>query len=184
MIGDRVRENRKSKKYTLEQLAEASGLTASYISQMERNLTEPSISSLRKIAQVLQVPISSFLEEDQAHTQLIRKKKRKSLRFKESGIEYEYLTPLGTNEGSHPMLEIVEFTLEPGKWTNDVHISHSMAEECLFVTDGAITVDCLDETFLLERGDSIYIRSNTPHNIYNHTERTATAIFCATPPVL
>ena len=77
MIGDRVRENRKSKKYTLEQLAEASGLTASYISQMERNLTEPSISSLRKIAQVLQVPISSFLEEDQAHTQLIRKQKRK-----------------------------------------------------------------------------------------------------------
>jgi mannose-6-phosphate isomerase-like protein (cupin superfamily) len=59
-----------------------------------------------------------------------------------------------------------------------------MAEECLFVTDGAITVDCLDETFLLEQGDSIYIRSNTPHNIYNHTERTATAIFCTTPPVL
>jgi len=184
LIGDKVRENRKSRNITLEQLADASGLTAGYISQMERNLTEPSISSLRKIAQVLQVPVYAFLEDDLTHTYVVRKDKRKSLRFKESGIEYEYLTPFGGNEGQSPMLEIVEFTLEPGKWTNDVHLSHSMAEECVFVMDGEITVDCVEETHILKKGDSIYIRSNTPHNIYNHSDRTATAMFCATPPVL
>lgn len=41
MLGDKIREARKRKRITLNQLAEMSGLTASYISQAERNLTEP-----------------------------------------------------------------------------------------------------------------------------------------------
>lgn len=184
MLGDKVREVRKSRHFTLEQLAEASGLTASYISQLERNLTEPSISSLRKIAQALDMPFYAFLEEGQPHTTLIRRGSRKSLVLRESGIAYEYLTPLGINEGAAPMLEIVEFKVEPGKWTNDCHLTHQSSEECIFVLDGAVTVDCGEECFILEKGDSIYLRSNTPHNIFNHTDRTATAMFAATPPVL
>ena len=184
MLGDKVREIRKSRNITLGQLAEASGLTASYISQMERNLTEPSISSLRKIAQVLQLPVYAFLEEDTAHTFVIRKDGRKRLHFQQSGISYEYLTPVGAGEDSNPMLEIVEFTLEPGKWTNDVHLSHAHAEECIIVTEGAVTVDCVTEKVILNKGDSIYLKSNTPHNVYNHTEETAAAMFCTTPPVL
>ena len=35
-----------------------------------------------------------------------------------------------------------------------------------------------------EEGDSVYLRTNTPHNIYNHTNKKAVAMFCATPPVL
>ncbi len=184
MLGDRVRAIRKNKHFTLEQLADAGGLTASYISQLERNLTEPSISSLRKIAQVLEVPVSTFLEEETSPTYVVKKQDRKALRLRQSGIEYEYLTPLGSGDGDAPKMEIVEFTIEPGKWTNDIHLSHPKAEECIFVTDGSITVDCLGESYILEKGDSIYIRCNTPHNIYNHTDRTSAAMFCATPPVL
>lgn len=182
LLGDKVREARKSKHITLEQLAEASGLTASYISQLERNLTEPSISSLRKIAQELQMPIYAFLEEESPQTFVIRRGRRKSLRLEQSGIEYEYLTPLGANR--NPMMEIVEFKLKPGKWTNDDYLRHSLSEECIVVLEGALTVDCMDQTYILEQGDSIYLNNNTPHNIYNHTDKNAAALFFATPPVL
>ena len=64
MLGDKIREVRKRADFTLNQLASASGLTASYISQVERNLTEPSISSLRKIAAALQTPLYMFLDDE------------------------------------------------------------------------------------------------------------------------
>ena len=77
MLGDKIREARKKQQFTLNQLAEASNLTASYISQVERNLAEPSISSLRKIAAVLQMPLYQFLDDDAPQTQVIRADKRK-----------------------------------------------------------------------------------------------------------
>ena len=98
MLGDKIREARKRQGITLNQLAEASGLTASYISQAERNLTEPSLSSLRKLAAALQLPLYFFLDEEVPQTQVIRADQRRKLAIPGSGVVYEYLSPVSALE--------------------------------------------------------------------------------------
>ena len=54
-LGDRIRSMRDSRGQSLKQLAEATGLTQSFLSQVERDLTSPSVASLRKIAEALEI---------------------------------------------------------------------------------------------------------------------------------
>ena len=81
MLGDKIREARKRKRITLNQLAEMSGLTASYISQAERNLTEPSLSSLRKLSVRFAAASVFFLDDDIPQTQVIRQIRGGNWRF-------------------------------------------------------------------------------------------------------
>ncbi|MDX9826790.1 MAG: XRE family transcriptional regulator [Spirochaetia bacterium] len=182
MIGDKIRKTRKAKEITLSQLAELCGLTASYISQVERNLAEPSISSLRKISAALQLPLYSFLEETSEVTQVIRADQRKQLKLTDSNIVYEFLSPFGPSEHETPSLEVFYFSLKPKSWTRDEYSSRA-AEECIIVLSGELVLDCVDETFTLREGDSIYLRSNIPHKAFNPGETLTTAIMCVTPPV-
>ena len=61
MLGDQIRSIRKRQEITLKELAEKTGLSIGYISQIERNLTDPSLSTLRKISGALGVPTYLFL---------------------------------------------------------------------------------------------------------------------------
>lgn len=183
MLGDKIREARKKQHFTLNQLAEAAKLTASYISQVERNLTEPSISSLRKIAAALQMPLYRFLDDDAPQTQVIRAGKRKHLTLPDSNITYEYLSPTSSGEGDLPKLEVILFRLDPKTWSRPDYAIHPTAEECITVLSGLLTVDCGAETYQLFEGDSIYLRSNHPHRVFNPGSDVSVALSCLTPPV-
>lgn len=182
MLGDKIREARKRKNITLNQLAEISGLTASYISQAERNLTEPSLSSLRKLASSLQVPLYFFLDDEIPQTQVIRADQRRQLALPDSDIIYEYLTPIGASEANPPKLEVIVFRLNPKCWSREDYARHDIAEECITVLSGVITVDCLNESYQLYEGDSIYIRHGVPHKAYNPSNTISVALICLTPP--
>lgn len=183
MLGDRIREARKRRQITLNQLAEMSGLTASYISQAERNLTEPSLSSLRKLAAALQTPLYFFLDDDVPQTQVIRANQRRKLALPGSDIIYEYLSPVSALETDRPLLEVVLFRLNARCWSREDYVRHDTAEECITVLSGALTVDCLQEVYQLSEGDSIYLRRGVSHKVYNPGEGVATALMCLTPPV-
>ena len=182
MLGDKIREARRKQQFTLNQLAEASNLTASYISQVERNLAEPSISSLRKIAAVLQMPLYQVLDDDAPQTQVIRADKRKHLILPDSDITYEYLSPTGSGSEA-PKLEVILFRLAPKTWSRPDSAVHPTAEECVTVLSGRLTVDCVTESYDLSEGDSIYLRSNQPHKVFNPGDDVAVALSCLTPPV-
>ncbi len=180
MLGDKIREIRKKSEFTLNQLASASGLTASYISQVERNLTEPSISSLRKIAAALQTPLYMFLDDEVPQTQVIRADQRRHLTLPDSSVVYEYLSPTGLTE--MPKMELILLRLNAKSWSSEDHVRHT-AEECITVLSGVLLVDCVDERYQLYEGDSIYFRRNIPHNVYNPGNTTAEALMCFTPPI-
>ena len=63
MLGTNIREYRKKQKLTMKELAERTGLSIGYISQVERGETEPSLSSLRKIAGEFDVPVYVLLDD-------------------------------------------------------------------------------------------------------------------------
>lgn len=183
MLGDRIRQARKEQNYTLHQLAAASGLTASYISQVERNLAEPSLSALRNIAAVLHTPITHLLEEDVPPIQVIRANQRRSITLPGSHVFYECLSSTAEAAGDRRSLEVVLFHLEPHSWNRDDHIVHPTAEECITVLSGTALVDCGDSSYRLETGDSLYLRNNQPCKVYNPGDSVAEILACLTPPV-
>lgn len=76
MIGDRIRAKRNEQSMSMKELAELTGLTSGFISQVERELAEPSIASLRKISNALGVAMFHFFIEEDRQSQVIRRHDR------------------------------------------------------------------------------------------------------------
>ena len=95
MADNKIRKYRKKLNLTIKDLAERTGLSIGYISQLERDEAEPSLSSLRKIAKEFDVPIYVLIEEEKENDGLtIRREERISVHTKKNVVEYEFLTPL------------------------------------------------------------------------------------------
>ena len=69
-IGPRLREARRSKNLTLSELAERSDLTKGFLSQVERDMTSPSVGTLLRLCRALDLPVGHLF--DGAHTPLVR----------------------------------------------------------------------------------------------------------------
>lgn len=167
---------------TLNELAEDINVTASYISQVERNIIEPSLSSLRKIAVALGVPIYTFLSDDTADPVLIKASERKKLDLPESSITYEFVTPMVSDHNIKPKMEIIFFQLAPKSWTSHENITHE-ADECIFVIEGELEIYLEDKKHVLEAGDSIYIKENIGHRFYNPTDKVVKGLTHITPAI-
>ncbi|MCQ4725977.1 XRE family transcriptional regulator [Anaerotignum faecicola] len=182
MLGKKIRETRKSKKLTLKDLSDATGLTSSYISQVEREIVDPSISSLRKISAALQVPMFTLLDDTEKHAVVVRVDQRRKVLFPKSNIVYEFLTPTSSSEIEPVALEIIEIKVKGKSWSRDDYSVHTNAEKCILMLSGSLIIDLGDENIELYKGDSIYIRQNIPHKAFNPNDEEATALICITPP--
>ncbi|MBK5251673.1 MAG: helix-turn-helix transcriptional regulator [Peptostreptococcaceae bacterium] len=180
MIGAKIRKLRQEKGMTLSELAKQVNFTASYISQIERSIIDPSLSSLRKIALALDTPIYSFLSEENADHFLIKAEKRKKLALPNSTMIYEFVTPMASNKTIRPKMEIIYIHMDAESWSNEDYLSHKV-DECIFVLHGSFHVYLGEEKYVLEEGDSIYIQENVSHRIYNPLKTVTTAISCFSP---
>lgn len=177
MIGERIRSKRTQRKLSLRQLAETTGFTPSFLSQIERNLAMPSIMSLRKLAEALEVPIFYFLIDDGDKELVVRKAERKVLNFPESHLTFELLTP-----GLNHKMEVITARLEPGAATCTCKLSHP-GEECTLVVEGTMRIEIDEDVYTLEEGDSIYYFCSLPHRIVNVSQdRDLVFVSAITPP--
>lgn len=181
MDGSKVRKLRKLKLMTIEELSEKSGFTASYISQVERNLIEPSLTALSKICKVLNVSPYYFLD-DTNNVIVTRKEERQKLIIPEKNSEYEYLIPISDEYKSKIKMNIYRFFLNPGKWDND-KFSIIDSDKCVIIIKGKLIVNFTDYNEIIEEGDSIYICSNVPHKLFNPSDEK-TELICIKTPVL
>ncbi len=179
MLGDvgtapnRIRATRQQRGMSLRELASTSGLSPALVSQVERGLTEPSLSTLRKLAKGLNVPLFSLFTQEDHDISLIRADERAEVG--EGGVRYARLSPTtGT-------MEMLEGTLEPHARSASEPWSHS-AHECLVVVTGQVTVTIDSRQFILGPGDSCYFDSRHPHVYENTGDRPARYIMSVTPP--
>lgn len=182
MVGPKIREIRQSKGLTLNQLAKKTGFTAGYMSQLERGIIDPSLSALRKIADALKVPVYGFLEEPDKQSVVTLASKRQKLELPDTNIIYEFLTPMGSNSSIKPKMIMIYYHIDPQSWINEENLTHS-ADECIFVLKGSIEVYLGDEIHLLNEGDSIYIKENVPHRIYNPSKIKSIGISTISPAI-
>ena len=149
-LGHRLKKRRRELNLSLRELAERVGLTASFLSQVERDLVSPSIKSLRKISAALDVPIFYFLVEHDARSPVVRRSERLKLTLPGSSLAYELLTP-----DLDRQMEVLIAELEPGD-DNIAMPLRQHTEECIYVLQGQLEIQLGEEVYTLNPGDSIY----------------------------
>ena len=174
-LGVKLRRCRKNAKLTMQFVADNAGLSVGFISQVERGLAAPSLSSLRSIAGVLGIPISQFLEQPSSND-TTREKDRVNYSVGAGVLSYERLSV--QFPGSSLRSVIVH---EPPGHRNEP-ISHE-GEEIFYIIHGEITVEMEGVRTVLRRGDSIHFDSRKIHSTWNNTTETASMLWCGTMDV-
>jgi len=176
-LGARVRQLRAKQSLSLREVAGRSGLTPSFISQVERGRASPSIGSLARIAEVLGVTIGQLFDGVPPTGRLVRRDERRTIRLRGLGEVDEYVT-----SGQEGLLQVAISTFEPGGRSAEAPFEHEADEECLLLLEGRLEVTVGAETYLLEAGDAVTYPGRTPHLARNVGDGPARAIFVLTPP--
>ena len=176
-VGERLRALRRFRRCTLRTIAARSGLSESFLSQVERGRSSASIASLRRIAEALGVSMADLFEPDGVPgPRVLRRDERPALSFGILGRKL-LLTPRPLHH-----LEVFAGELEPGGSTGAQPYAHGDSEELFVVLSGSVQLELGGELFELERGDSIDYRSSTPHRVSNVGEGVAEVMWIISPP--
>ena len=181
MLGKKIRHLRKSQKLKLNDVAEKSGLSVSYISQLERDLVEPSLSSLKKIASALNTPVYLLIDDSEHDNIVMKKEERPVMTFGNTDTRFEIVSTTTQNLNFSPKMLMVQFTIPAGSEDSEDYITHS-AEELIVLEKGKLEVTYGDAVYELEPGDSIYVQENIPHRIVNLSEEESVGYYVVTPP--
>jgi transcriptional regulator with XRE-family HTH domain len=177
LLGQRIRTHREKRGYSLRELAEKVSLTASFLSQVERGISSPSIDSLRRISNALDVPIFRLLEEGYVSQPVVRHLKRRRLVIDSPRITYELLTP----EIERKIEVFIGKTDDHG--INFARRLREPTEEVILVLEGKLQVDLTDDSYILEAGDSIYFKGTSLKGLTSIGDETLVFISALTPAV-
>ncbi len=183
MLGNKIRTLRKLQNLKLNDIADKSGLSVSYISQLERDLVEPSLSSLKKIAVALDTPVYLLIDDSDNDNVVMKKENRPMMVFNNSNTRYEIVSATGKNTSFSPKMMMVEFLIPAHCEDSEDYISH-FAEELILLTEGELEVTYGDAVYELTEGDSIYVQENIPHKILNPSSKEARGYYVITPPTI
>lgn len=167
LMGSKIRALRKDAGMTLAQLSERTGLSIGYLSQVERDISHPSIRTLTDIANVFDVSMGWLFQtpapeqRDEGHF-VVRGDKRGVMHLT-PGIREEVLSP----DLDGP-LKLFLTTLQPGASSSSSNTSHKGAEAGL-VLSGTLDLMLEGQTYQLETGDSFSFSSRVPHRFSNQS---------------
>jgi len=204
-LGKKIRDIRKARKMTISQLANATGMTGSMISQVERSRISPSIETLKKIGNVLKIPLSVLFEDMDDFTPA----PTVPLANQMSGTELflNQLPPLNLN-GSSPIvhegqrkvlspgkgirfyllnpnltgpIEFIYNEYDPGSTTGTDLYTHPGCE-CGLIISGELEVQIKQDIYQMKAGDSITFNSTDPHSKRNIGDMMCTCVWANVPP--
>ncbi len=178
-LGTDLRALRRARGLTLSDLAERLDRSVGHLSQIERGLSEPSITDLRKLATLYDVPLSFFFSHDAAPEAerglIVRKASRRRIGTREDGLIEELLSPdLG---GSFEIVRSV-FAAHTALETPAVRET----EEAGFVIDGSLDLEIAGRWFMLDAGDSFRFAGER-FRWRNPNNKDAVVIWVIAPPV-
>ncbi len=185
-LGDELRSLRRAQNLTLQNLADRSGKSVSFLSKIERGQARPSITALQDIAEALKVPIGWFFETDgpapaDERPYIVRANRRRRLSY--SGMaSTDYMGVedhlLSANLDGRLAMGISRYG--PGGTAGDDLYTHH-GEEAGLVLEGTIELVLDQDTFVLKPGDSFSFPANIPHTYRNPGERQAVVVWANTP---
>lgn len=180
-IGAEIRDLRKARGMTLEDLAARIGRSVGYVSQVERGLSPLTIPNLKAIAEVLGVGVNWFFRAENPQPGdeqglIVRREYRSRLDFPGTGVTEELLSP-----HLNGMFEMILGTFQPGAETGDAKYAVT-GEEGGMVLSGEIELILDGVSHRLRAGDSFTFPLSAPHKSRNPTNEIATVLWIVAPP--
>ncbi len=162
-IGERIKRLRLKKSMGLVELGRHTGLSASFLSQLETGRVVPTLRNLARIAMVFSKDLSYFFETE-PHTLFRVHKKKERVRLPQTGVDdptyyFESLGYMVPDRQLDPYY--AEFV--PLKKATDVRPHVHPGYEFLYVLEGELEIRHSDKTHILEPGDGVYFDASTPH---------------------
>lgn len=178
-IGYRMKKFRKSTGLTIKQLAEKVGVTQSCISQLENDKANPSLGTLKKIANALNINMIDFFDRDREEDNIIvRKEHRIDFSYPSGKFRSQLLASNIASKAMEPIYTIIDSggdTIEPYKHGNN-------GEEFGVVIKGELLLNVDGTDYHLFEGDAFYFKSNRPHRYSNPGKITTEVVWVVTPP--
>lgn len=155
-IGKKIKNYRKQINLTLQEIADRTGLSLGYLSNLERGLTSPTFDNLCSICAAMSVSVVDLIANTMGYEVSIKKKERKPIYAKDYRTTYEY-----TSDQNMAMLGMC-LTMHADYFGTEVSWGHD-TDEFGVVTQGTMVFEIDGETYVLEPGDTIYIKAGIPH---------------------
>ncbi|KWX68624.1 helix-turn-helix domain-containing protein [Mycobacterium sp. NAZ190054] len=174
-LGVRIRSLRQAQNVTLKDAATQAGVSESFLSQVERGLANPSIASLRRIAEALNQPVATLFVGGEEHDGVVRLHERRTMSHP-AGFVDSMVTPPTARQ-----LQIHHTVIEPGGSSGRGLYTHAADEECVLVLDGAVEITVDETTVRLEEGDSLLLDPRHGHGFRNPLDRPTTVLWVMTP---
>lgn len=178
-LGVDLRALRKARGLTLAEMADELGRSVGWLSQVERDMSDPSISDLQAIAKCLDVPMSMLFGQNdtpaEEHGYVVRAGSRRPIGSKEEGLVEELLSPDLTDD-----FEMVHSTFLPGARMDTAN--QRPTQEVGYLIAGRLDLTIGDRHFTVQTGDSFRIRGEA-YKWANPYEEPAVAIWVIAPPV-
>lgn len=183
LIGEKIRNIRKSKNLTIVELSEQINVTSGYISQIERDLISPSLAVLKRMAEALEIPLSLlFMDENTKSVVTIPNNERTKVKFSNINVELEFLTPFERNKEKSVNVEAFFFKLPAKTWISNNTIVND-AKEFIYILKGKIECHIGNKVYSVSKGDSICVPERNGHLIYNPEDEETEAICIISPTI-
>src|SRR5699024_2048168 len=154
-IGNMIRDLRIDQRLTLKDISEKTGLSISFLSQVERSKSSVTLRSLTRIADALGVSQSYFFKNQTEDSPIKKSDQERELDFQNTNFIYKGLTGQIDDPVFSPMLVV----LLPGDHDELLSTSSHDGEEFAYVLSGELTVKIGDRISELREGDSFHIKS-------------------------
>lgn len=173
-IGVKIKDLRLKNQLTQEELADRCELTKGYISQLENDLTSPSISTLKDILKSLGSSLSEFFMEEGSEQIVFKESDQFEKENDDNTIKW--LVPTAQKNSMEPIMMTVKAGGTSGK-----DLPHE-GEEFGLVLKGSVIVVIGKKEYRANVGDTFYFRSNKTHFVKNNSQSEAKVIWVSCPP--
>ena len=164
-LGERVRGLRRERGWTLERLAERSGVSRAMISKLERGEKNPTLVVAAKVAEGLGVSLSRLVGlEERREVVLVPRERRMIMRDPVTGFERQLLSP------SFGGLEFIRNVVPEGSTSGELPPHRRGVDEYVVVEKGSLRAVLGGEEYVLEEGDAVYFEADVAHRFDNAGE--------------
>lgn len=174
-IGAKIRDLRNQNGLTQEELADRTELTKGFISQLERGLTAPSVSTLLDIVECLGTNLSDFFHEENDQ-QIVFPKEDYFEKEDEDGNSITWLIATAQSRSLEPIL----VRIQPGQ-SMPLDKPHE-GEEFGYVIDGTVQIHYDEQVYTVREGDSFIFLANRKHKISSACKKVSTILWISSPP--
>ncbi|MBN2898800.1 MAG: helix-turn-helix domain-containing protein [Clostridia bacterium] len=173
-IGNKISEVRKKRGLSIREFSKKVDLSASLLSQIERGMANPSLNTLRMIAEGLDMPLYTlFIDEIQHELLILRKSERRRINHRDSEhVVFDLLSP----DYMKSNVEMLWAILNPNSETTPTYMSHEK-EEFALVMKGEVWVVIDEREYLLEEGDMVRLLPRMKHKFKNTSDETIEILF-------